>query len=99
MLYKRLQLIASAEALYPPDYDFSIVFDTVENRKAAHTMSRKFDADAVVVVARDDLDGTQDLLNPNWQQEVADADFDLASAMSRGPTITTLDTDPSRKIA
>lgn len=46
--YKRLKLIAPAEQMYPPDYDFSIVFDTVANRKARHTMDRKHDPDAVV---------------------------------------------------
>lgn len=39
--HKRLQLKASAKELYPEDYDFSIVFDSVENRKARHTMERK----------------------------------------------------------
>lgn len=39
--YKRLQLIAKSEDLYPPDYDFNIIFDSVENRKAAHIMERK----------------------------------------------------------
>jgi len=46
--YKRLKRIAPAEEMYPDDYDFSIVFDTVANRKARHTMSRKFDRDAVI---------------------------------------------------
>ena len=27
---------------YPEDYDFSIVFDSVENRKARHQMERKY---------------------------------------------------------
>ena len=48
--HNRLKLLVPAEQLYPPDYDFSIVFDTVANRKAAHTMDRKFDPDAVIVV-------------------------------------------------
>lgn len=48
--HDRLQLLVSAEELYPQDYDFSIVFDTVANRKAAHTMARKHDPNAVVVV-------------------------------------------------
>ena len=46
---KRVKLLVPASELYPPDYDFSIVFDTVANRKAAHTMARKFDRDAVIV--------------------------------------------------
>ena len=50
--HNRLKLLVSAEQLYPPDYDFSIVFDTVANRKAAHTMDRKFDPDAVIIVKK-----------------------------------------------
>lgn len=46
---KRLKLRVPASELYPPDYDFSIIFDTVENRKAAHRMDRKFDKDAVII--------------------------------------------------
>ncbi|MBO2516612.1 MAG: DNA mismatch repair protein MutS [Clostridiales bacterium] len=48
--HNRLQLLVPASELYPPDYDFSIIFDTVANRKAAHTISRRYDADAVVVL-------------------------------------------------
>jgi len=38
--HKRLKLKAPASQLYPPDYDFSILFDTVENRKARHKMGK-----------------------------------------------------------
>ncbi len=38
--HKRLKLISKADNLYPPDYDFSIVFDTVANRKARHKMEK-----------------------------------------------------------
>ncbi len=48
--HNRLRLLVPASQLYPPDYDFSIIFDTVANRKAAHTMARKHDPNAVVVV-------------------------------------------------
>ena len=48
--HNRLKLLVPAAQLYPPDYDFSIIFDTVANRKAAHTMARKYDPDAVVVL-------------------------------------------------
>lgn len=37
---KRLQLKVAATELYPPDYDFSIIFDTVENRKARHQLNK-----------------------------------------------------------
>ena len=48
--HNRLKLLVPASELYPPDYDFSIVFDTVANRKAAHTMDRKYDPDAVIIL-------------------------------------------------
>lgn len=40
--YKRIKLQVPASQLYPEDYDFSIIFDTVENRKARHQMERKY---------------------------------------------------------
>lgn len=39
--HKRLELKVPASMLYPEDYDFSIIFDTVENRKKRHQMSKK----------------------------------------------------------
>lgn len=47
--HTRLRLLVPASELYPEDYDFSIVFDSVENRKARHTMDRKYDASATIV--------------------------------------------------
>ena len=38
---KRIKLLVPASQLYPPDYDFSIIFDSVANRKARHDMNRK----------------------------------------------------------
>lgn len=46
--YKRVKLLVAAQELYPADYDFSIVFDTVENRKLRHDMDRKYVADQVI---------------------------------------------------
>ena len=40
--YKRVKLLISANELYPEDYDFSTIFDTVENRKLRHDMDRKY---------------------------------------------------------
>ncbi|MCI9078860.1 MAG: DNA mismatch repair protein MutS [Lachnospiraceae bacterium] len=40
--HKRVKLQVAATELYPEDYDFSIIFDTVENRKARHEMERKY---------------------------------------------------------
>jgi dsDNA-specific endonuclease/ATPase MutS2 len=45
--HKRVKLHVAATELYPDDYDFSIVFETVENRKKRHDMDRKF-TDAVI---------------------------------------------------
>lgn len=44
---KRVKLHVAATELYPEDYDFSILFDTVENRKKRHDMQRKY-TDAVL---------------------------------------------------
>ncbi len=43
--HKRLQLKAAACELYPEDYDFSIIFDSVEIRKARHQMGKKHQPD------------------------------------------------------
>ncbi|MCR4625769.1 MAG: DNA mismatch repair protein MutS, partial [Lachnospiraceae bacterium] len=40
--HKRIKIHVKAEELYPEDYDFSIIFDSVENRKIRHDMERKF---------------------------------------------------------
>lgn len=40
--HKRVKLHVAASELYPEDYDFSIIFETVENRKLRHDMERKF---------------------------------------------------------
>jgi DNA mismatch repair protein MutS2 len=39
--HKRLSLYIGAEELYPQDYDFDIVFESVENRKKNHLMSKR----------------------------------------------------------
>ena len=39
--HKRVKLHVAAEELYPEDYDFSILFDSVETRKMRHDMERK----------------------------------------------------------
>lgn len=45
--HKRVKLHVPASQLYPEDYDFSIIFDTVENRKLRHDMERKYVEDAI----------------------------------------------------
>ncbi len=45
---KRLKLKVAASELYPEDYDFSIIFDTVENRKARHKMEKGYQGDLMI---------------------------------------------------
>lgn len=45
--HKRIKLHVAATELYPDDYDFSIIFDTVENRKLRHQMERKYVEDVL----------------------------------------------------
>ena len=45
--HKRVKLHVATTELYPEDYDFSIIFETVENRKKRHDMQRKH-TDAVI---------------------------------------------------
>jgi hypothetical protein len=47
--HKRLQLKVSAGDMYPENYDFSIIFDSVENRKAKHKMSKGYQEDLQIV--------------------------------------------------
>ena len=46
--HKRVKLLVRAEELYPEDYDFSIIFDSVEQRKLSHDMGRKFVEETLV---------------------------------------------------
>lgn len=46
--HKRLKLHVSSSELYPEDYDFSIIFDTVDNRKARHKMESKHRPDLII---------------------------------------------------
>lgn len=43
-----MKLHVAADELYPEDYDFSIVFDTVENRKKRHDMERKYTGNLII---------------------------------------------------
>jgi len=54
--HNRLKLKVPASELYPPDYDFSIIFDTVENRKARHNMGRKYDSTLTINYDEDDIE-------------------------------------------
>lgn len=46
--HKRVKLHVAADELYPEDYDFSIIFESVEKRKLRHQMSRKYVDDILV---------------------------------------------------
>lgn len=48
--HKRVKLKVAADELYPEDYDFSILFDTVANRKMRHDMERKYVEAGEIVV-------------------------------------------------
>lgn len=48
--HKRVKLLVAASELYPEDYDFSIIFDSVEVRKARHQMGRKYQEDMQIEV-------------------------------------------------
>ncbi|MGN1180425.1 MAG: DNA mismatch repair protein MutS [Suilimivivens sp.] len=50
--HKRVKLHVAAEELYPEDYDFSIIFDSVETRKARHQMERKY-VEGMVMIEKD----------------------------------------------
>lgn len=45
--HKRVKLHVAAVELYPEDYDFSIIFETVKNRKIRHDMGRKFTEETI----------------------------------------------------
>lgn len=46
--HKRVKLVVAADKLYPEDYDFSIIFDSIENRKLRHQMERKYVEGAIL---------------------------------------------------
>ncbi|MBH1940849.1 DNA mismatch repair protein MutS [Mobilitalea sibirica] len=51
--HKRIQLKASASEMYPEDYDFSIVFDSVANRKARRKMEKGYQPDLEITYEKD----------------------------------------------
>jgi len=53
--HTRLQLQVAAAELYPPDYDFSIIFDTVEHRKANRILTKRYDPSVSIVHEQGDL--------------------------------------------
>lgn len=51
--HKRLQLKVSAEKMYPENYDFSIIFDSVANRKARHKMEKGYQEGLEIVYEKE----------------------------------------------
>ena len=52
--HKRIKLHVAADELYPEDYDFSIIFDSVKNRKASHILGKRHEKGNVVIIKEDD---------------------------------------------
>ncbi|OJU11387.1 MAG: DNA mismatch repair protein MutS [Clostridiales bacterium 43-6] len=48
--HKRIKLQVSASQLYPENYDFSILFDTVETRKTRHQMTKHHDKNNMIIL-------------------------------------------------
>lgn len=49
--HKRIKLYIKAGELYPEDYDFSILFDTVQNRKLRHQMEKRHvEGEEIIVI-------------------------------------------------
>jgi dsDNA-specific endonuclease/ATPase MutS2 len=53
--HKRLQLKVAASEMYPDNYDFSIVFDSVENRKARHKMDKGHQPDLEITYEKGEI--------------------------------------------
>lgn len=54
--HKRLKLQVPASELYPENYDFSIIFDSVADRKARHIMGKRHQEGNIIYKAGDDTD-------------------------------------------
>mgnify|MGYP001004881492 CR=1 FL=1 len=52
--HKRIKLQVPARELYPENYDFSIIFDSVQNRKARHIMEKRHQEGNVVIIKEGD---------------------------------------------
>ncbi len=50
--HKRVKLQVPASALYPADYDLSIVLDTVENRKARRILERRHQEGNMIIIKK-----------------------------------------------
>jgi dsDNA-specific endonuclease/ATPase MutS2 len=48
--HKRIKLHVAAAELYPENYDFSIIFDSVANRKARHIMEKRHEDGNMILI-------------------------------------------------
>jgi len=53
--HTRIRLRVPATELYPPDYDFSVIFDTVENRKASRILGKRYDPTVSITREADEI--------------------------------------------
>lgn len=51
--HKRIKLFVPASELYPENYDVSIIFDTVANRKARHLMGKRHVEGNIAIIKED----------------------------------------------
>ncbi len=52
--HKRIKLHVAASELYPENYDFSIIFDSVENRKARRILNKRHEEGNIVIIKEGD---------------------------------------------
>lgn len=64
---KRVKLLVAAKELYPEDYDFSIVFDSVANRKAKHKMNKGYRGKRPEITA-----SYENMEEAKWQEEICE---------------------------
>ncbi len=53
--HTHLRLRVPAAELYPPDYDFSVIFDSVANRKASRILGKRYDPSVAIVREKEDM--------------------------------------------
>ncbi len=54
--HKRIKLHVAASELYPEDYDFSIIFDSVENRKARRILERRHKEGTEIMIIEGEIE-------------------------------------------
>ena len=81
--YKRLQLKVAASQMYPEDYDFSIIFDTVENLSLIHISLQIFDFNQGPFVSQDE-GKTWTKKYDDWSGMVGEGYFMNAAAAKDG---------------